>query len=152
MQPMCSLCVCECVCGRGRTKSAGADSGEHGRGLIAAPTSVLERRCQKFPGGLRTPAPAFHLPLFVFPSLPTSLPSLPPFFFPFSPRSECSAVDLLTLIPRSSLLTCPSDCMCVWVCACAHAMCVCDAKRQDLPTAIWGERDVHTHSDKLIDE
>ncbi len=40
-----SLCgVCVCVCGR--TKSAGADSGEHGRGLIAAQTSVLERRCQ----------------------------------------------------------------------------------------------------------
>lgn len=121
----CSLCVS--VCGRGRTKSAGADIGEHGRGLIAAPTSVLERRCQKFPGSLRTPAPAFHLPLFVLPSLLTSMPSLPPFFFPFSPRSECSAVALLTLIPRSSLLTCLSDC--VRVCVCAHVCLRCEEAR-----------------------
>lgn len=105
-----------CVCVDVVESEAGADSGEHGRRLIAAPTSVLERRCQKFPGGLRTPAPAFHLPFFVFPSLPTSLPSLPPFFLLFSPRSEWSAVALLTLIPRSSLLTFPSHC----VCACAR--------------------------------
>lgn len=87
-------------------------------------------------------------------SLPSSLlrfpipPHLADFssflFFLFSPRSECNTVALLTLIPRSSLLKCPSDGVCVHVClGCEEA---------DFPTAIWGEWDMHTHSAKLIDE
>lgn len=92
-------------------KTVGPDSGEHWKGLIAGPTSVLRRRCQKFPGGLRTPAPAFRLP-FSHSSPPHCLFFLlllsllaPP------PSSECRAAALLTLIPRPSLLTCLSDCV-----------------------------------------
>lgn len=128
---LCRLClIYVCVrhrkrdCGAGRTKSVRADSGEHGRGLIAVATSVLEIRCQKFLGSLRTPAPAFHLPFFIFPFVPTSLPFLPP----FSTSSECSTVALLTLIPCSSLLS-----VHLTACACIY---VCDAKSQDSPTAI----------------
>lgn len=129
------------ICGRGRTKRTGADSGEHRRGLIAAQPSVLERRCQKFPGGLRTPAPAFH-PLLCFPASPhlTAFSSSPS--PSFSPRSECSAVALLTLIPHSSLLTCPTDSVCVCALRCEEAR---------FPYSNI-KRATHAHSDKLIDE
>lgn len=133
--------ACVWGCRRGRTKSSREDSGQHWRGLIAAPTSVLERRYQKFPRGLSTSALAFHL-RFSFP-IPPHLTAFntAPFLSLFTPlRAQCWG--FLTLIPRSSLLTGPSDCVCV------HAF----AKRQEFPTAIWGRRDTRILSDKLIDE
>lgn len=79
--------VCVCVYrGTGRAKSAGADKW---RGLIAAPTSVLQRRCQKFPGGLRTPAPPFHL-ASVSSTIPPHLPHLPPPPFSFHPAPSAA--------------------------------------------------------------
>lgn len=87
-----------------RTRSIRADSGEQGRGLIAAPMSVLERRCQKSPGSLRTSTPAFHFPFHI-----------PLYCLIFGP-SESSALAFLTLIPRSSLVTrlSRSICVCLW--------------------------------------
>lgn len=132
------------VCGR--TKNVGADSGEQGRGLIAAPMSVLERRCHKFLGGLRTPAPAFHLPFFFFlipPHLTAFSSSL--FLSLFTPvRVQCCGpfdFDSLLLITDVPF----------WLCVCV-CICVYDAKSQDFLTAMWSEQDTHTHSYKLIDK
>lgn len=75
------VCVSVWGCAIGRTETIGADSGEPRRGLIATPMSVLEIRCQKFPGGLQTPAP--NLPSSPFSFSHPSTP-LPPLFFLFS--------------------------------------------------------------------
>lgn len=80
------------------------------------------------------PSSLLHVP--IPPHLSTIL-FLP--FFLFSPRSECSAVALVTLIPRSSLLTCPSAC-------------VFEMRRGKISLQQYEASEMHTHSDKLIDE
>lgn len=145
LKPTSHLCVSVWGCAIGRTGTIGADSGEPRRGLIAAPMSVLEIRCQKFPGGLQTPAP--NLPSspssFSHPSTPHSL-----LFLPFSSSFHSSSEQrwdpfdfdsslLITEVPiRPSI----------------RARVCLQCEKWDFPTATRDEQGMHAHSDKLIDE